>query len=350
MRHSNPITVGIDLGGTSLRVGAFDAAMTLISSKAIPTKVASGPEAVVADIVNSIDDVFDHAGLNRKALADSVKIGLGSPGPLNLRTGRLGTLPNFPGWDNFPIREALAQAAGLPVYLDCDANAAAVAEWKYGAGSEAQLDSLAMITLGTGVGSGIVLRGEIWHGMVGMGGEVGHISVDRQGPVCGCGGRGCLEMYASANGLLRLAREAGEGRGATESLRTLIGSLSGFTAREVALLAEAGDRSAAEVFATFGWWLGVGLAPLINILDLPLVIIGGGVAAAWHLFAPSMFDTLREYSNVYRLAEPRQRGVQEENRTFLCPAMLGPAAGLLGAALLPHLDTLQAEASHGVLP
>jgi glucokinase len=344
------MTLGIDLGGTSLRVGLFDESLTLVTSKSLPTRVASGPEAVVADMVGMIDDVLDHMELDRRAIRNSAKVGLGSPGPLDLRTGTMGTLPNFPGWDNFPIRESLARAAGLPVYLDCDANAAAVAEWKFGAGREARLDTLAMITLGTGVGSGIVLRGQVWHGMVGMGGEVGHISVDRHGPVCGCGGRGCLEMYASANGLLRLAREAGERGGATESLRALTQRPEGFTAKEVAHLAETGDRSAAEVFANLGWWLGFGLSPLINILDLPLVIIGGGVADAWRLFAPSMFDALREYSNVYRLAEPGQREALEENRTFVRAAVLGPAAGLLGAALLPHLDSQQREAPQGALP
>ena len=109
-------------------------------------------------------------------------------------------LPNFPGWDDFPLRDALIEASGLPVWLECDANAAAIGEWKLGAGRSTGLQSMAMLTLGTGVGSGIILDGKVWHGMFGMGGEVGHATVNPEGPVCGCGSFGCLELYASATG------------------------------------------------------------------------------------------------------------------------------------------------------
>jgi glucokinase len=260
-------------------------------------------------------------------------IGLGSPGPLNLADGTLGQLPNFPGWDFFPLRSALEDLTGLPVILDGDANAAALAEWKLGAGRNEGVDSMAMLTLGTGVGSGIILHGRIWHGIVGMGGEVGHVSVNYDGPVCSCGGRGCLEYYASATGIERSARAlALRSHG---PLADLFAKHSTVTARQIAELATSGDREAREIYAQVGRYIGRGLAGLINTLDLPLYIIGGGVAAAWDLFAPEMYLTLRELSYVYRLQQPLQVSDREPGRPFITPATLGADAGLLGAAMLP---------------
>lgn len=267
-------------------------------------------------------------------------IGIGSPGPLNLRTGSLALLPNFPGWNGYPLRARLAAKTGFPVTLDCDANAAALAEWKLGAGRERGVDSMAMITLGTGVGSGLILNGQIWHGLVGMGGEVDHISIDPSGLSCTCGGRGCLEMYASANGVIRLTREFADGAACSSRLTKLVNQQSGFTPLEVAELARAGDDGAQKIFLQFGRYLGLGLAGLANTLDLPLIVIGGGLAAAWPLFAETMFGTLREYSVVYRLGEPTQLETMEENRTYICPASLGDSAGLIGAAMLPSLATV----------
>ncbi len=265
------IHLGIDLGGTSLRVGAFDSGFQLLASHAVPTRVRSGPEAVVADMAHAIAALLD------ETTGRAGGIGLGSPGPLDLTTGTLGQLPNFPGWDFFPLRSALEDLTGLPVTLDCDANAAALAEWKLGAGSAQSVDSLAMITLGTGVGSGIILRGKLWHGMVGMGGEVGHVSVNFDGPLCSCGNRGCLEIYASATGIERSARAlASRSRG---PLSDLFGTHRNVTARQIAQLAQSGDREARDIYAQVGRYLGRGLAGLVNTLDLPLYIIGGGVAA-----------------------------------------------------------------------
>jgi glucokinase len=232
----------------------------------------------------------------------------------------------------------LALATGLPVVLESDANAAALAEWKLGAGRMDNLNSMAMITLGTGVGSGLILEGRLWHGMFGMGGEVGHATVDPDGPVCGCGSRGCLEVYASANGVLRLARDFAHSSHASPALKILAAQPGGFSSVDLAELAER-DNSARQVFERMGHFLGIGLANLINTLDLPLVVIGGGVASSWHLFAPAMFHALHQFSVVYRLATPTQVANREPDCTFICPATLGSAAGLIGAALLPRLST-----------
>lgn len=337
MPTRQPVTVGIDLGGTSIRVGLYDHGMRLLGSHALPTKVDAGPQAAVEEMAAAIPSLLSRAGRELADVApEPVGIGIGSPGPINLRTGVLGLLPNLPGWENFPLRDALAEATELPVILESDANAAAIAEWKLGAGQATGLDSMAMVTLGTGVGSGLILDGKVWHGMFGMGGEAGHTTVEPGGLLCGCGSRGCLEMYASANGLIRLARTVAEEPGSSPAMRSL-GARENLTPLDVALLANAGDAGAQRAFQRLGEYLGMGLANLTNTLDLPMLVIGGGVASAWPLFAPAMFSALREGSVVYRLAEPTQRETMERDRTFVCPAVLGPAAGLLGAALLPHL-------------
>ena len=333
--------MGIDLGGTSIRLGIYDGCMRLLASHSMPTRVAAGPQSAVDEMAAAIRSMraLKTSGDVRYEI---LGIGMGSPGPINLRTGVLGLLPNLHGWENFPLRDALADATDLPVILESDANAAAIAEWKLGAGQTAGLDTMVMITLGTGVGSGLILEGKVWHGMFGMGGELGHTLVEPGGSLCGCGSRGCLEVYASANGLIRLARALGEQGSATPALQQLTRDAE-FTPLEVALLAGAGDRSALLAFERLGRYLGLGLAHLISTLDPPMIVVGGGVASAWPLFAPAMFEAITEHSVVYRLVQPTQRETLEPDRTFIRPALLGPAAGLLGAALLPHLAAPVAE-------
>ncbi len=335
------LSIGIDLGGTSLRLGIFNSELKQLGHHDLPTRVTDGPDAVIADMAECVRSLL--GGL---AGSDAVAgIGIGSPGPLNLELGTLGLLPNFPGWDGYPLRDNLSHATGVPVHLESDANAAAIAEWKLGAGRSAQVDSLTMVTLGTGVGSGLILNGHVWHGMVGMGGELGHASIDRNGPPCPCGSRGCLELYTSANGLLRIARAQASAPDATDAFKQLVTSEHGFSSQDVASMAEDGDRSAQHCFHQLGEHLGIGLAGLINLLDLPLIIVGGGLAGAWNLFSPSMFDAVQRYSIVYRLGAPNQRERMETNRTFICPAELGSSAGLLGAALLPFLKSSGKERS-----
>lgn len=339
MAEAAPVTVGIDLGGTSIRVGLYDRDMQLLAQHSMPTQVAAGPQAAVNEMSSAIDILC--AGVGQNAKSNLIGIGIGSPGPINLRTGVLGLLPNLHGWENFPLRDALAETTGLPVVLESDANAAAIAEWKLGAGRASGLATMVMITLGTGVGSGLILDGKVWHGMFGMGGELGHSVVEPGGTLCGCGSRGCLEVYASANGLIRLAKAAGSADDASPAMRAL--TAGAFMPLDVALLAEAGDQSAQRAFEQLGKYLGLGLGNLVSTLDPPMIVVGGGVASAWPLFAQAMFAAMREHSVVYRLVEPTQHTWMERDRTFVRPAMLGPVAGLLGAGLLPHLAAPTAE-------
>ncbi|MDP9050496.1 MAG: ROK family protein [Acidobacteriota bacterium] len=341
MSDLNFVTIGIDLGGTTTPIAILDGDMNILSSRTIPTRVAAGPKAVVSDMAAVVAALLDQPD-SQGILYAPIGIGIGSPGPINLRTGVLGLLPNFPGWDGFPLRDALIEATGLPVILESDANAAAIAEWKLGAGRATGLSSMAMLTLGTGVGSGLIINGEVWQGIFGMAGEVGHATIVPDGLACTCGSAGCLEMYASANGLVRLARAVAVSTEGTAAMRKLAGGHGDFTPLDIATLAQSGDRSAQLSFEQLGSYLGIGIANLISTLDLPLVVIGGGVATAWPLFVDSMFKAVNDHSMVYRLMAPSQTLLIEPGHTFICQAVLGPSAGLLGAALLPHLHGLAA--------
>ena len=331
---SASFSIGVDLGGTSLRVSALTEDGARLNNRSLATRVSDGPDAVVSDICDAIRSSLAEAG-DRLTLRG---IGLGSPGPLALPEGRLLHLPNFPGWDGFELKQAVETNLGMPVIVESDANAAALAEWKRGAGKALDADSLCMLTLGTGVGNGIVLHRRIWHGMNGMGGEAGHSPILPDGVACGCGSNGCLEMYASATGVRRMALELAHS-GNAPGLAKLLSEKPAFMAREVAKLAEAGDVEALQLFGDLGRYIGLGLASLVNTLNLPLYVVGGGLASAWHLFAPEMFKTVRHYSYVYRLSEPSDRDVPEQKKTNIMPATLGPEAGIIGAAMLPYSDT-----------
>ncbi len=319
-------TIGIDFGGTNLRVAAYDHNQRQLAARALPSRVASGPAAVLDAMAAAVREVqAAAAGLSFRGLA------IGSPGPLELPNGRLLNPPNLPGWDGVQLKQELEQRLQMPVIVESDANAAALAECEMGAGREFGVASLCMLTLGTGVGGAIVLQHQIFHGMTGMAGELGHGPLIPDGASCGCGAAGCLEQYASATAIKRRARELAELAPELEGLTRR----QHFGAAEVAQLAQQGSTAAQEIFAEAGEALARGLAQAINLLNLPLYVIGGGVAAAWPLFAPRMFDALQEFSYVYRLTRPGNRDTFEVNRTNVLPARLGSDAGLLGAALVP---------------
>jgi len=323
----NSFSIGVDLGGTNLRVAAVTPAGERLETISLPTRLAAGPHAVFDDMAAAIRQLID------KQPGELLGIGIGSPGPLELPLGVLHHPPNLPGFDGLNLRTELERRLDRPVQVDSDANLAAYGEFLLGAGRAFAVDSLLILTLGTGVGCGIVLEGRIWHGMQGAAGESGHGPIIPDGPPCPCGARGCLEMYASATAIVRRARELGLAPHADPS--TTGNGAPPLTASTVARLADSGDERALQVFDEVGRALGLSLAHLVNALDLPLYVIAGGAAAAWPLFAPRMFATLREGSYVYRLSMPRDPAVYEPGKTHVAPAQLGPDAGLLGAALLP---------------
>ncbi len=300
--------IGVDLGGTNLRAAAIHHTGRILEQVQGSTNLTAGREAVVSDIVAAI--VKLRANLGSEHL---VGIGLGIPGIIELSKGLLKISPNLPGFENFPMRDEIERLIQSPVILENDANAAALGEKWMGAGKD--VEDLVLLTLGTGVGGGIINEGRIVHGFVGMAGEVGHITVVPNGNPCGCGNTGCLEKHASATSIIAQARMLG------------LGDIT--TAKQVFDLAVGGDKRAKFVFEQFGQALGAGLASLVNIFNYPLYLLSGGVLGAWDLFAPSMLEEVRKRSYVFRYAETR-----------IEKAVLGNEAGLYGAAYLPFQNRI----------
>ena len=325
-------SIGVDLGGTNLRVATYSPEDGLKETIQLSTRRAEGRNAVLFDLRNAVEALTARSGGSERCRG----VGVATPGPMELPEGRLLNPPNLPGWENFQLKQELEKCLDAPVIVENDANVAALAEWRLGQGSQYNVDSLCMLTLGTGVGSGTILNGQIWHGMNGMAGESGHVSVDPRGPLCACGTRGCLELSASATGLTRMAHE-----------RALLHPESGLgarfranrdlTASDLFDLAKGGDHEAIAIFGVLGEALGRGLSSLVNSLNLPLYVIGGGVASAWEMFAPRMFEVLTQDSSLYRLTDPKRPPDERmaKAETHVVAAKLGSNAGILGACLVP---------------
>jgi glucokinase len=323
-------TIGVDLGGTNLRIAAYSQSSGIRDQIVLPTRLAAGRDAVVEDMCGAIRQLLD-----KNSHSALVGIGIGSPGPIELPEGRLRHLPNLPGWDGFELRAAIERTLGMPVILENDANLAALAECLLGKGKTIGTDSLCMLTLGTGVGNGIILHGRVWDGMNGMAGEAGHATIWPDGHVCGCGSNGCLEQYASATAVRRMADEA-IARGNAPGLLALKTIDAEFTSRDIADLGRAGDADAKQIFEMVGRSLGIGLGALVNTLNLSLYVVGGGVAQAWDLFAPKLFAELKYRSYVYRLTDGEiDEYGHRSAKTYIEHAELGAESGILGACLLP---------------
>jgi glucokinase len=277
----------------------------------------------------------------------AVSAGIGIPGLLDIEEGIVRKSANLPGWSGYPVRREIEKRLGTRVFMDNDGKVAALGEKWRGAGRA--VDNLAMITLGTGIGGAIVLNGKIFHGMNGMAGEFGHVTIEPDGVPCGCGNHGCAERYASATAVVRMAREA-IASGEAPSLAALAGSDAAFTAQSIYQLAAQGDAAAQNIFTRVGRALGLLLAGMVNVLNLEMFVIGGGVESAWDAFAPRMFEELRERSVVYAATAPpdplaKKDGasadvvVSTRRQTIITRAVLGSDAGLFGGAMLPVLGS-----------
>ncbi len=306
-------TIGLDLGGTNLRAAAIDEHGRMLEKAAGQTNYAEGREPLLQDMTASIQKLRRSVGNHRLT-----GIGVAVPGFIRLKEGVIGNCNNIPCLQDFAIRERIEQELGTPVVLENDANAAALGEkWK-GAGRE--VDDLVLLTLGTGIGGGIISGGQVLHGHLGMAGELGHITVVPNGNPCGCGNRGCLEKHASAQAISTMARLSGLGDVSSE---------------QVYRMAREGEARAQAVFTAMGEALGIALAMLINTFNFPLYLLSGGVLAAWDEFAPAMLAEIRRRSYTFRTTDTR---VEQ--------AVLGNEAGLYGAAYLPHIARPLASAAH----
>lgn len=312
--------IGVDLGGTNLRAAAVDLEGNLLELFQISTDTSAGREKVIADIVAGIQEVREgHSG------DKLVGIGIGVPGLIYLEKGVIAKAPNLPGWEDVPLRDLLERDLNCPVILENDANAAALGEVWMGAGHD--VDDLILLTLGTGVGGGIISKGRVLHGYLGMAGELGHITVEpHSGIRCGCGNYGCVEAHASATAIARMAEEA-VSIGSSKKLAALKQEHGQLTALLVERAAREGDEEAIKIYERMGEWLGRALANLVNIFNFPLYLLAGGVVGGWKLFSPSMFQEIEKRSVTYR-----------ESDTRIKKAKLGSKAGLFGAAYLPILE------------
>lgn len=338
-----PFAIGVDLGGTNLRIAAVDTSGKILEKITLGTEVTRGRDRVIFEMCTAITEMVTKF---RSSTGHLAGIGIGVPGIIEMQTGMLRESPNLPGWQDYPVRQEIEQRLGAHVILENDANAAALGEkWL---GAAANVDDMCMITLGTGVGGGVVLQGRIWHGMTGMAGELGHITCDPSGPPCGCGNRGCLEQYASATAVKRMAIEA-VANGQAPELARAMNEDPEFSSKVVYQMAVQGDAPAQQIFASVGKALGSVIADLVNIFNLPMYVIGGGVSLAWEAFSPALLDEVRKNSFVYRATAPLQtaHGVQgtgihddalpARRSTIITRALLGSDAGLLGSARLPMI-------------
>jgi len=320
--------VGIDLGGTNIKVGLFTPKMALIDQDSSHTEVERGFDHVMEQIAAAVRAVCDRNGLSAAGVR---AVGIGCPGPIDVARGLVVVAPNFPGWRDLPVRDTLrGKFGGVPTVLENDANVAAYAEFRVGAGRGA--GSLVMITLGTGIGGGIVIDGHVHRGATDTAGELGHVTVEVGGRQCGCGRRGCLEAYASATGTVARFREA-LGQGRASSLAVSGAAPDDITAKDIFDAAAAGDALAAEIVDVTARYLAVGCDVIVNLIDPDVIVLTGGMVAAGELLMGPVERYARE------LFFPRPK-----THTRLALTELGGDAGIIGAGLCAQ-DLFETSAS-----
>jgi glucokinase len=303
---------GVDIGGTKIALALAAHDGSVLEKTRFPTRVGEGPRAILGRVLSELERMIEGSGARLAA------VGIGCGGPLDRRRGLILSPPNLPGWDDFPIVSLVEERFGVPVVLDNDANAAALGECAYGAGRG--LKHLVYITISTGIGGGVIVRGRVVHGVYDGAGEVGHMTVLPDGPLCGCGARGCLEALCSGTAIARRARErlnAGEA--------SLLSSLdpAEVTAQAVVLAAREGDALASKVWYDTIRHLSVGVGNIFNALAPEAVVIGGGVSTA----GEQLFVPLREQVRArVRMLPP--------DKINILQASLGGDSGIYGAIIL----------------
>jgi glucokinase len=319
MPASPNYVLGVDLGGTNSVVGAIpDDGGEDVGLRLEDTPTAAGADAVVNTIVSMIEGVIEEAiTLKGAKREDFVGVGIGAPGPLDRKNGVVIVAPNL-GWRDFPLRDAVADRVEIPATLDNDANCATLGEWWRGAAQGTR--NVVGLTIGTGIGGGIVLDGQLYHGASDVAGEIGHTTIDSTGRYCRCGNYGCLEAYASGPAIALRAREALERDEASVLHRMVNENLSTLTAATVYDAANNGDALALEVVRDTAKFLGTGVANLLNLLNPDVVVITGGVTRA----GDRLFEPLR--------AEVKRRAFRPAVQACrIVPGKLAGTAGMVGA-------------------
>lgn len=318
-RGGGPLVAGVDVGGTKVYGCVLDPTRPTEALAEVRRDTPRGGDAVLDAVVAVVHDVAEAAGLS--GVAALAGVGVGVPGLVD-RGGMLRLAPNLPGVADLAVGPRLEERLGTPVTVENDATAATWAEVRAGAAEGAE--DAVMVTLGTGIGAGVVMGGRLQRGAHGFAGEAGHTLVDPHGPPCPCGRRGCWERYASGSGLGRLARDAAMAGRAEAVVAQAGGDPEQVRGEHVTAAAAAGDEGALAVVEDFGWWLAVGVANLVNLLDPAVVVVGGGLVDAGEvLLAP----TRRAYDGLVL-------GVGHRPAVPIVRAALGNHAGAIGAALL----------------
>lgn len=304
--------IGVDIGGTKIMGGVVsdDGELLMSFKKPIPATSAQVLVEVVKEVIGEL--------LTRNP--DVLGIGLGVAGLVDWEEGMVIFSPNLP-LKGVPLREKVHKCFGLPTFVDNDANVAALGEWCYGAGGGAS--NLVFIILGTGIGGGIIIDGKVYRGTRGYAGEIGHMVVDPQGPLCGCGNHGCLEALASGQAIAARAKEAITGGRASSILELAGGKVEDITAKTVTTAAGKEDVLGREILSEAGRMLGIGLANLANVFDPEIIVVGGGLAEAGELILSPAREELEK-----RVMNLDSRGVE------IVQAKLGTEAGVIGAATM----------------
>jgi len=301
--------IGIDIGGTKIAIGRADSRGNLEDSVRFPTDVSRGYRSILGEIIEKTSKLFER---------DSVKaIGIGCGGPLDSKKGRILSPPNLPGWDDVPLVDDVKGVFNVPVYLENDANAAALGEFYFGAGKD--VSNMVYMTLSTGIGGGIILNNKLIHGVRDSGGEVGHQTILPDGPLCNCGNRGCLEALSSGTGIAKIFREKlASGR---ESIVTSwVKDPEEISAKIIADAAKAGDSLSKEVWDSAIYYLGIGISNIVTIVSPEMVVLGGSLTK----YGESLFV------NVRKIVKERARLVPVDEIKIV-PAQLGDNVGILGA-------------------
>jgi glucokinase len=318
MSHQH-LFVGIDLGGTNIKAAVVNTENGELSgARSAPTQAREGHEAVIAGMAKLVSEGIAESGADKSAIGG---IGIGVPGLLDLERGVTLFLPNLPGqWRQVPVCASLSKLTGLQVALLNDARSMTFGEWKFGAGRG--VDTIACYTLGTGIGGGLVINGQLHLGIGGAAGELGHVSVDFNGPKCGCGSYGCIEAYASGPAIAALGMKA-VAQGLTTRIAELAGNdLNRITPELICQAALEGDAIAQEIYEQAGLVIGVGIANVVTAITPRRVIIGGGVMQAGDVLLEPIRRTVRARAVLADL-----------DQVEILPAQLGNQAGLMGAAV-----------------
>ncbi|MEW5758177.1 MAG: ROK family protein [Candidatus Omnitrophota bacterium] len=294
--------IAVDLGGTNTKLGLFNTQLKIISKRILPTKGFTSKQDLIDGLIFSIEEMLGDKNITLKQLCG---IGMGLPGPVNPVKGVVHYFPNIPGWKEVPLRALINKNIKTPVYIDNDSNLAALAEYKFGAAKNTT--SSICVTLGTGVGGGIIINGKIYRGYNYAAGEVGHIPIDQDGPICNCGGMGCLERYIGNRFIL-------------QKVFTLFSKE--YTLEEISQMAKCGDKRALNLWEAVGRHLGIALTGVVNFFNPEMIVLGGGISAAGKI----LFDTVKKTI--------KERAMSPANAVKVEKAKLSENAGLMGAACL----------------